>query len=69
MAAPIPREAPVTSATLPSSGFAQSAGAEAVLVSVPTRMTWASTKADFDDSKNRSVDSVASSAPSATYTS
>ena len=41
MAAPMPRAAPVTTATLPASGLAQSAGC--VTFPAPTSTTWAST--------------------------
>ncbi|CKS97449.1 Uncharacterised protein [Mycobacterium tuberculosis] len=41
MVAPMPRAAPVTMATLPSSGFSQSAGG--VESSAPTEKTWPST--------------------------
>ena len=55
MVAPMPRAAPVTTATLPSSGRSQSFGA--VASAEPTRMTCASTKADLADSTKRTVDS------------
>ena len=53
--APMPRAAPVTTATLPSSGLSQSAGgAESA---APTRNTCPSTYADLPDRMNRTVDS------------
>ncbi len=55
MVAPMPRAAPVTMATFPSSGLSQSAGATES--SAPTRMTWPLTNADLADSRKRSVDS------------
>ncbi len=56
MVAPMPRAAPVTTATLPASGLSHDSGA--VASPSPTRTTWPSTNADLADSRNRSVDST-----------
>ena len=64
MAAPMPREAPVTSATLPSSGFSQltSGGTSAW----PMRTTWPDTYADLGESRKLSVEPSCCSAPCST---
>ena len=59
IAAPIPREAPVTAASLPASGADQSAGASAA--AAPTRITWPDTYAERPESRKRRVDSSSAS--------
>ena len=63
----MPRDAPVTSATLPSSGRSQSSGAAAT--ASPTVTTWPDTYAERPESRKRSVDSTLPSAPGATRSS
>ena len=65
---PMPLAAPVTSAVFPSSGSSQSTGVEDAAPG-PILTTCPDTYADFGDSRNRSVDSIWSSAPGSTYTS
>ena len=67
IAAPMPREAPVTTATRPASGCSQSFGS--VFSPAPIRTTWPETYAERAQSRKRSVDSALASAPGATYTS
>ena len=57
IAAPMPRAAPVTSATWPASGRSQSSGTSRR--PAPIRITWPETYAERADSRNRRVDSTA----------
>ena len=57
MAAPMPRAAPVTSATLPVSGRSQSSVSGPGATAAPIRTTWPETNADLGESRKRSVDS------------
>ena len=75
MAAPMPRAAPVTSATFPSRGRSQSivrpesGPGTALDTAGPIRTTCPETYADFGEAKNRSVEASWSSAFGATYSS
>src|SRR3954447_25839516 len=67
IAAPMPRAAPVTSATRPSSGRSQSTSGCSGLAVI--RTSWPETYALRGESRKRTVESIWSSAPGATSTS